>query len=174
MELPRACHVLAVCVVGMNWRWITSAWAGPAPMSLTDVANLRDPAALIVPNAVRTDQVTMRARRTGPYSVSRVFRLPIGNDVLEADMPPDHTGNRFEGSLVKPWDPFGFRAPGPAGRNGKLPFRLHGSVDYRVNCASFFGLTLGFTLLPAVFLYSVAWTRFRDEQIRARKWWGVR
>jgi hypothetical protein len=165
---------VALGVLGLAWngRWILSAIRGPAPITLAELAKLRDPAELknpwvtfVAERVKETDLERLsRNRRGWTYKEGKYWLVEVQGRWLIAEVPPEHTGRRITGYLDVWSSPFNLRTIDqmrsrvPDGRP-LLPFQLDGAYGYRSNCASLVALILLPTLAMASLWLLSAWTR---------------
>jgi hypothetical protein len=152
-----------------QWSWVQSALEGPTPTTLADLQRLEDPANL--PNPWVSFHFN-QSQDTGIERVStgwlaallrenrvRYVLIPVRDDWLIAEVPPDFTGNELVG-YVSGWNtPFARdslqmiedRFPGLA----FLPFRVDGHYAYRREAIALLVIVSFFVVIgPLLILFS--------------------
>src|ERR1700722_11287790 len=96
--------VLLVGALGLtiaNTRWIVSVWNGPAPITLTELRQLQDPATLPNPwvsftfNQVIDTGLLLSSRRNFTTTTkARYLLVQVGDRWLITALPANHAGNQ--------------------------------------------------------------------------------
>jgi hypothetical protein len=152
--------VVSAVVLILNLKWITSVFAGPAEIKLSDLRSVDKPSAL--PNRW-VSFTTENSFDTGVGLVSNRSNTPKAHYLLVqvqdrwliAEVPPDHGGKRITG-YVEAWSaPLNKKAiaeiqskyPGYA----LLPIQVDAVYNQRSQCYAMLGV-MGFFLIGGVFL----------------------